>query len=1651
MFCFRDSSGAEDEEAMENLKLVRGFTARDLGQQFKKMLAQSPQSLPHLNASVLALLKDKCISNKALNVSPNRTKVYNSLVTGSAWDERSQQIKLWLLDFDSLTHKKFFNAIQKTLKIAGPRVMKTKFQCVSNAIKFPFSRDHSEFPPVTFTGESKSINELEISITGDSAMIIVVFHLSSILKQFLRSLDTVQPVTIFHDVPDKDKDKTAFAKKDEEVTLEDVTDNDDDAQKTVPEIPSDHLTNIAKRDIKSVYGDDETNSNKRFKKEEHSVVNILEEDVSVAKEALRVEDVDVGMFGFEELESREQEIEIEPCYICALLNIAANEDELLKANPITFQFKCYLECIATKDCLEVLVESIAELISNRTIDDTEIGNFITNIGSMLTGLLDKTPFSRPELYCKFLETLVNVQVNKWYRIISMLRELGEKLIGNDIDLFENTLKRNRVARRNMVLFIQNTGNYFSLQALLETLNMMHQKGIDLKTLLPKSMSCILDRFSSTPDSSSPEYFLFMADVTRNLIDLNNKNVSFFKAPKIEFHSGGAAYEKPGDLYIYLNKVDNVMYHFLRSEGSVICEEIQFDKLKYEEELKIISTDQWNFHLPDFIGFDLKSLVMPSTPHQNKSQTIPPTEPEAKKRTQQNRETQKTVIHNDNIGEDFEEVFSSEMGNISISEKRKNKKDQRVSDDDNIDNDDASENDFDFGGGQDQSIEKSLTIPKNELFKYWNPKNRTFIRNMCGEDWPDRYGCPCPVVFSYARPKKLNSRQRLNNFAKLRGRCKICHSRHDCIIERSPFDESISPEGKIICKPKSDMIIDIVVTGKFHLDDDDLPDIGAPKHDLKKAAGLFLKGREREILGAKVSEEGVQNVYMQQYDDVNEPQLKSGNTTSVKNYNVLKMARQEYERKQRCGDDFFQSVQNVYDSQSTDISQIFDSTKACRDLPGFVRSVQQTPFRIMMANFEQLRIGSTYLNKDDGATIFMDSSGKFLKKEKGKRKLLNTAVVIPPPAKGHSPFPIFEMVSESNKTVDFLTFLQYGWSYLSASINNETVRNPRIAVSDFSFANIHAILEIFNKVKIAEYLEVAYRSSMKNEEVPFATILTICENHFLPSLLQYARNLHQNKVIADTAVAGILKLFEAESIDEAIKIFQTLVHIHCSPDISTEARTNIKDSNYEDVSDYTNDFGDEATEEDDAKYGTRKGLRINSPYFKLFKKILDKAIDKNENRKVTNKFYAPKLLVGMTRQFLSLFPLFSASMLPDKNLKTNSYIELYWKDQRRILQNVPDRLRWPPRYLGELHAKIRREAKAIMSHAIIPNLKHGGKVKPGQDELFKKYVDEKQSVKATDKLKFIPTMPKKQKRKVEPNESFGGTSEMWDSQRLKDKQRKKDNYMKGRQIDHEAIVRRMDPPLESLKVTGSRMQLGDSSERSDLPESIVLNSDELGGLLNRSEFIGSQVVDSGLILLDKRLNEESNMKEKVFVYTIQILRLILYGVNNPIHGKNNLVNQGKFITILPRDFGLTVEDERMKAMSKGTNRDVAPGCHYTLVSNLQCGDGEVNVYETFEPFRSRTHLLTQDGKKVLKALTLQENLKVNCVNVQPQQENECGAISLGLAVQLCFYPENEVAIQSRLVDVRNELFRSLKQNQLDYFKYVKVKTGQMEKNLFSIDC
>ena len=158
------------------------------------------------------------------------------------------------------------------------------------------------------------------------------------------------------------------------------------------------------------------------------------------------------------------------------------------------------------------------------------------------------------------------------------------------------------------------------------------------------------------------------------------------------------------------------------------------------------------------------------------------------------------------------------------------------------------------------------------------------------------------------------------------------------------------------------------------------------------------------------------------------------------------------------------------------------------------------------------------------------------------------------------------------------------------------------------------------------------------------------------------------------------------------------------------------------------------------------------------------------------------------------------------------------------------------------------------------------------------------------------------------------------------------------------------------------------------------------------------------------------------------------------GEQRLVQPGKFITIIPRSFGINEEASRLARTS-----DREPGSHFTLVSNLFCGSQEVKVYETFQPFRNAENLLTADGKRLIKLLcNTEKELTVSCVNVAEQVESECGALSVALGVHLCS-EENE--IYNNIIDVRSTYLNCLQQNRLSYFKMSRRDVNN-QKNLFS---
>ena len=256
-------------------------------------------------------------------------------------------------------------------------------------------------------------------------------------------------------------------------------------------------------------------------------------------------------------------------------------------------------------------------------------------------------------------------------------------------------------------------------------------------------------------------------------------------------------------------------------------------------------------------------------------------------------------------------------------------------------------------------------------------------------------------------------------------------------------------------------------------------------------------------------------------------------------------------------------------------------------------------------------------------------------------------------------------------------------------------------------------------------------------------------------------------------------------------------------------------------------------------------------------------------------------------------------------------------------------------------------------------------------------------------------------------------------------------MKGKPIDHAFAAYKIDKQQGIIRITGNRDQ------------TMKLRKRDIDDIVKK-QYISDEAVDAGLLLLDKRLNDETiPQQEKITVYPVANCRLIMAGQEN--------VERGKFITIMPRHMAMTDFDEIQEAVHSGEQPTDADAGHFTLVSNLFCDDNECNVFETFGPYRNEECLLTSNGKKLVKLLCNASNnpVVVKCIDVCLQEENECGAIAFGLAIQLCFY-YHEGGLNTRFLEVRQHLLSCLRQNALVDFPHIGGEDDKPNENVsFSI--
>ena len=880
---------------------------REILVNFRKKLKSEPDNIVELNEAVFDLMKGTVKPRIGLKLSE---KIFKDIVDGSI--VLREKIVLFLKGFKPISHQGFFDILKKKYgKTEGSKFEKNECEILLTFLTVPNDRSgiQQRFPAMKLKVTS-SVPHLKLEIFGNSGCIYVFFYLKKIIETFLKNLP--EDVDECYRSPSCEKDKsveTDGSSTDDSINLSanDLTKPSTDDSDVSDRSPSPIFKNT-KKCIPT-----ET-SIKSHKTEPVGEIATTQEQILIGEKPTPVmEEIQTTENRKEQRQSNDDEYSEKmecktlDCVDCALIKISQSITKLVEEK-IEINLECSFSCLKTKDSLHDFICKLCELVCKMDLLDSDsMPQFKNNMKNVLLNIIQKMSHGAPGFYCRVLRCLESVDPQERDRLVVCLREILQFCLNAD---FGQTLYSDRFARRSLFRYLETTGSYFSFQSVVECLFKMFQSNIDLEKLLPDKLKHIIELFKSASITDFISYHDFVGEVSRELISnvYDRRFIDFTKLARKLFKLDDETLEICFDNFLYVDKINSRIFHFLDLGGEVYTEPINFNNLVYDEESNLLTSKKWNFYLEE------KTIV------------------ESLQVRKKGKSKEPGYVQTD-FGYDVEKQPDFE-----------NKKNENPLDLNPLD----SSNDD--GGGSDkgmenlQTVKTKITIKKDDVMEYWDGRpssknKRQFNPGSCGANWPRMYNSPCCVVCGYNYVTLVGSQKRFSNFGKLHGVCKICKGSHIYVIKESPFVETLV-DGDILYTAVKDMEVDVFVTGKFHMNDEGLPDVANPVHDKDNAAGLHLKGKQRQKMAKRAAEIGVKGAYMEQLDNANIDELQSGNKTSIKSIPVIKMARREKEKQDVGGLTFYQAVMNVYETQQNDVSPNFEATSINKGLPGYIRKVSK---------------------------------------------------------------------------------------------------------------------------------------------------------------------------------------------------------------------------------------------------------------------------------------------------------------------------------------------------------------------------------------------------------------------------------------------------------------------------------------------------------------------------------------------------------------------------------------------------------------------------------------------------------------------------------------------------------------------------------------
>ncbi|CAH1170962.1 unnamed protein product [Phaedon cochleariae] len=414
--------------------------------------------------------------------------------------------------------------------------------------------------------------------------------------------------------------------------------------------------------------------------------------------------------------------------------------------------------------------------------------------------------------------------------------------------------------------------------------------------------------------------------------------------------------------------------------------------------------------------------------------------------------------------------------------------------------------------------------------------------------------------------------------------------------------------------------------------------------------FHVKGIERSIVKNKVLHKKPSEYKRQSILSAKLRIIESGNLQDIKSDCTLRKIKSEAE--------------SHWDRDQHDL---LDLCKMQEEHDEYIKQVSM-PFNVKVFSKEQFEV----LDRSGGdilPVIFFDATGSIVRKPttKTKRVYLYSAVL---PINSGRIFPIFEMISGSHFSKTIFTIFHDFRVFCEEQNNKWPVFGA--VVTDFSFANIHAICKACNRINLLEYLDVTFKIAFDKVVLP-ENIVTIhlCCAHLMKNFSKDINECFTDYEVREFYKDVMASVINMELFNDIEDCFQSMSVLLLSP-VTTKIVREHLNILLRSRNDHSIDLdikfrecdiaSSEHVYENDGKRGLHKSSIFYVHFYKLFEKMSEIHKFSSCIEGPTNKYYSQKFFDLLLSKYLPFCPLWTGVILRKRRAElhfSNSYVENYF--------------------------------------------------------------------------------------------------------------------------------------------------------------------------------------------------------------------------------------------------------------------------------------------------------------------------------------------------------------------------------------------------------